>query len=448
MSKTRRVAVIGGGMSGCAAARELIMAGRDVTVFEAGDGLGGRARSWHRPEIEPDTGINLWFTSFYDVLFERIREYGLEHDMVEMRNSMVIVANGKPVNLAADSMADLLSYSHCGMRDKLRFLATSARMTARRRRLDLFEPEQLAAFDDGVSAADWSRAVMSENAYQYLIRPMIESFWLWRCEEISKVHVMAMLANVAGSKFYVFGRGMETVAQRMANGATVRLSTSVSEITVDSSRQVRISAVDANGETSSEAFDEVVIATPAPTAAKLAASLPGDIAPADMLRFAETQRYEPALSVSFLIDRGRMPSGEHIVPAGPGIRSVRSIITVPKTLITADGRYREKELTFVYLGRQATSELIGAPADRQYERALELAPQLWPEFPRDAEPFHIVERPVGLAWPEPGRFRRAAQLAREQRGPVVFAGDYLGCPTAEASMRTGIRAANSLLATV
>ncbi|MER5769519.1 protoporphyrinogen/coproporphyrinogen oxidase [Streptomyces sp. NPDC001985] len=447
MPRTRRVAVVGGGMSGCAAARELIMAGREVTVYEAADGLGGRARSWHRPEIEPDTGINLWFTTFYGELFDRIKEYGLEHDMVEMRNSMVVVANGKPVNLVADEISTLVNYAHSGAWDKLRFLATSAALTAKRSKLDLFEPEQLAAFDDGTSAAEWARDAMGENAYQHLIRPMIESFWLWRCEEISQAHVMAMLANVVGSKFYVFGRGMETVAERMAGGAEVRLNAEVSELSVDGDNRIRITASGADGDAVTDTFDEVVLATTAPVTAKLAASLPREIASPHMLRFAETQRYEPALSVSFLIDRGRMPSGEHIVPAGPGTRSVRSIITVPKTLITDDGRHIEKELTFVYMGREATRELIDAPEEVQYARALEMAPELWPAFPKDAEPFHIVKRPVGLMWPEPGRYRRAAQLAREQRGPLVFAGDYLGCPTAEASMRTGIRAANSLLAT-
>ncbi|KRV47678.1 hypothetical protein AQ490_04625 [Wenjunlia vitaminophila] len=431
-------------MSGCAAARELVAAGRQVTVFEAADGLGGRARSWHRPEIEPDTGINLWFTSFYKVLFERIKEYGLEHDMVEMRNSMIIMVDGKPVNLAADSLGSLLRYGHTGLRDRVKFLTNALTMTRKRSHLDLFEPEHLARYDDGTNAAQWASTAMSEGAYQTLVRPTIESFWLWRCEEISQAHVMAMQANVVGSKFYVFGRGMETVAERMARGADVRLNASTTDVSVRD-REVVITWTDADGGTNTEAFDEVVLATTAPVAAKLAASLPSEVVAPEMVRFAETQRYEPALSVSYLIDRGQMPSGEHIVPGGPGTRTVRSIITVPKTQITPQGR-REKELVFVYMGRQATAELLDEPQERQYERALELAPVLWPDFPRNAEPFHIVERRVGLPWPEPGRFRRAAALAREQHGPVVLAGDFLGCPTAEAAMRTGIRAAKSLLA--
>ncbi|WP_228080865.1 protoporphyrinogen/coproporphyrinogen oxidase [Streptomyces profundus] len=445
MPKPKRVAVVGGGMSGTAAARELIQAGREVTLFDTAEALGGRARSWHRPEISPDTGINLWFLTMYKTLFERIREYKLEDDMVEMKNSMIIVANGKQVPLASDSVRSLLSYPHTKLGDRLRFLTTSTKLTTRRKKLDLFEPEHLARVDDGTNAADWASKAMSPDAFQYLIRPLIESFWLWRCDEISQAHVMGMLANVVGSKFYVFGRGMETVAERMAKGATLRLGTSVTEVAVRDGGEVVLTFSEADGSSSSEAFDEVVIATTAPVAAKLAAPLPSDIADPEMVRFADSQRYEPALSVSYLIDRGLMPSNEHIVPGGPGTRIVRSIITVPKTHIDGDER-REKELTFVYMGRQATKELLGAPEEQQYERALELAPELWPDFPQDAEPFHIVERRVGLPWPEPGRYVKAAALARNQHGPVVFAGDFLANPTAEGSMRTGIRAANSLLA--
>ncbi|NEE54491.1 FAD-dependent oxidoreductase, partial [Streptomyces sp. SID8455] len=81
MSARTRTAVIGGGMAGSAAARKLVRAGREVVVLEAADGLGGRARSWHRPEIDPDVGINLMYVSFYRLMTELIEEYGLRDDL-------------------------------------------------------------------------------------------------------------------------------------------------------------------------------------------------------------------------------------------------------------------------------------------------------------------------------------------------------------------------------
>ncbi|RAY11317.1 hypothetical protein DPM19_31655 [Actinomadura craniellae] len=65
-------------MAGCAAAHEITKKGGKAVVYEAAHGLGGRARSWHRPELDPDVGINLMCASIYTVMWEMIREHGLE----------------------------------------------------------------------------------------------------------------------------------------------------------------------------------------------------------------------------------------------------------------------------------------------------------------------------------------------------------------------------------
>jgi oxygen-dependent protoporphyrinogen oxidase len=445
-SRSDRVAVIGGGMAGCAAARELLRAGREVVILESSPVLGGRARSWHRPEIVPDVGINLWFTSFYRVMFERIREYGLSDQLVEMTNNVIIVDRGRPAEITSDSTWSLLTYPHVGPVGRLRFLVATLRETLRRGKLDFFEPEQLARFDDGTTAAEYARRWLGRRALDNLLRPEIESFWLWRCEEISQAHVMGMQANVVGAKFYCFRGGMEVIAEHNARGADLRLGCEVTDLSVDGDRP-RLTYRDADGESRTEDFDSVVVATTANVAAKLTSSLPTDVVPAATRRFVETQQYEPALSVSFLVDRSQMPSEAHIVPTGDGPHPVRTIITFPRETDDGHGGRREKELVFVYPGREETAKLIDAPAERQHQRIREIVGSLWPGFPDDAEPFEIATRPYGMPLPEPGRFRQSASVARAQRAPVVFAGDYFCSPTAEAAMRSGIRAAGALLGT-
>jgi protoporphyrinogen/coproporphyrinogen III oxidase len=445
MAGPRHALVVGGGMAGCSAARELLRAGRRVTILEAGEGLGGRARSWHRPEIQPDVGINLWFTNGYKVMFERIREHGLTDDLVEMTNNVIIVDKGRPAELTSDSARTLFTYPHVSRWERLKFLAVTARETLRRGRLDIFDPEKLAAFDDGTTGAEWAERRISRRALDNLIRPEIESFWLWRCEEVSAAHVMAMQANVVGSRFYVFARGMETLAEAMAGGADVRLGCEVTDLAVDGSR-VQVGWQTADGDTATDQADELVVATTAPVANKLTASLPTQVVSPELRRFLETQRYEPALSVCFVVDRTTMPSAAHIVPAGDGPHPVRTIITFPRRLVSQHGA-RDVELAFVYPGREETAKLIDAAPERQYQRVRELVPALWPSFPDEAEPFQIATRPYGMPLPQPGRFRLSARLARQQRGPVVFAGDYFCSPTAEAAIRAGVRAASSLIQT-
>lgn len=353
MSQRERTAVIGGGMAGCAAAKELIKAGREVVIFEAAAGLGGRARSWHRSEIEPSVGINLWFTSFYKLMFERIHEYGLEDQLVEMSNNVIVVDKGQPAELLSDSLRSLLTYKHVALKDRIGFLTGTMKETLKRKQLDIFDPIKLAPFDDGTTAAEYARKSLSQRGFDNLLRPEIESFWLWRCEDISAAHVRAMQAQVAGAKFYVFRNGMEVIAERNAEGADIRLEHEVTDLQVTDGR-VHITARSADGESHAEVFDDVVVATTAPVAAKLTAALPNDIVGRDTREFLETQVYEPALSVSYLVDFSSMPSEAHIVAAGADDPPVKTIITFPRKVKDEQGRSVDKHLAFVYPGRAET----------------------------------------------------------------------------------------------
>ena len=86
-------------------------------------------------------------------------------------------------------------------------------------------------------------------------------------------HARAMLAQMGGAKFYVFARGMEVLAEKNAEGADVRLGHEVEELRLDGER-VRVTARGNDGTVVSEEFDDIVVAVPAPIAAKLASALP------------------------------------------------------------------------------------------------------------------------------------------------------------------------------
>lgn len=58
------VAVVGAGLAGLSAARQLHAAGRDVHVFEASDGVGGRVRSDHVDGFVLDRGFQILLTAY------------------------------------------------------------------------------------------------------------------------------------------------------------------------------------------------------------------------------------------------------------------------------------------------------------------------------------------------------------------------------------------------
>ena len=62
----RRVAVIGGGISGLGAAYELAKAGVHVVLYEKEDRLGGRAKTVNVDGLDLDLGF---------MVFNRVRQY-------------------------------------------------------------------------------------------------------------------------------------------------------------------------------------------------------------------------------------------------------------------------------------------------------------------------------------------------------------------------------------
>ena len=68
-SKSKKVAVIGGGLSGLACAKYLTDAGHQPIVLEARDVLGGKVSAWQDKDGDwIETGLHIFFGAFY-ILF-------------------------------------------------------------------------------------------------------------------------------------------------------------------------------------------------------------------------------------------------------------------------------------------------------------------------------------------------------------------------------------------
>ena len=82
-----RIAVIGGGYAGFAAAVTLANAGRAVTVFEAAQTLGGRARRIEAYEVVVDNGEHMLLGAYRELLalLRTVHGPGAERDLLERR---------------------------------------------------------------------------------------------------------------------------------------------------------------------------------------------------------------------------------------------------------------------------------------------------------------------------------------------------------------------------
>ena len=136
-----KVAVIGGGWAGIAAAVELTAAGVDTTLFEAGRVLGGRARSVVIDGRTLDNGQHILLGAYRDTL-ALMRQVGADPEQLLDRRPLEVVDQAgfqlalpkwpAPLNVAWG----LLTATGVGWREKLATAWWMQGIKARRFRLD------------------------------------------------------------------------------------------------------------------------------------------------------------------------------------------------------------------------------------------------------------------------------------------------------------------------
>ena len=126
-----RVAVVGGGLAGLAAALELVDAGAEVTLYEARPTLGGKVRTLPArdgdPEPPPDNGQHIALGCFAEYLSfldrigsgESAKRAPLRLPVIDERGRVATIAYG---------LLPLLRYRHVSLRDRLRILRLLARV--------------------------------------------------------------------------------------------------------------------------------------------------------------------------------------------------------------------------------------------------------------------------------------------------------------------------------
>lgn len=136
-----KIAVIGGGWAGIAAAVELTAAGIATTLFEAGRALGGRARSVDIDGRKLDNGQHILLGAYSEIL-ALMRQVGADPDQLFDRHPLQVIDNTgfrlalpklpAPLNLAWG----LLSAEGVGLGEKLRTALWMQGIKARNFRLE------------------------------------------------------------------------------------------------------------------------------------------------------------------------------------------------------------------------------------------------------------------------------------------------------------------------
>ncbi|NTU84093.1 MAG: FAD-dependent oxidoreductase [Chloroflexales bacterium] len=260
------VLIVGAGVAGLTCARALLRAGLRVTVLEASDDVGGRVRSDRLAGFTLDRGFQVLFAA-YPAARRQLNFHDL--DLCAFDPGAIICAGGRRAVLTdplrdRDPLAILGAALSSALNPLEKLLTLTLAAELRSRTID----DVLAGNDTSAEAYLRARG-FGDGAIDRFFRPFYGGIFLDRSLGTSAKCLMFDFKMLSEGDTAVPSRGMGDIAQQLAaelrEAGSVRLDTRVEALVADGPRVTGARL----GDGSRFDGDAVVVATPAPEAARL-----------------------------------------------------------------------------------------------------------------------------------------------------------------------------------
>ncbi|HVN16750.1 MAG TPA: NAD(P)/FAD-dependent oxidoreductase, partial [Anaerolineales bacterium] len=259
-----KIAIIGAGFGGMAAAYDLRNAGHDITIFESADYVGGLASGFKEPNWDwsVEKFYHHWFqTDKY--MLGLIDELGLKDKVIFPRPLTVVYDKGKFYPF--DSIVKMALFPGLGFGlDKIRFgfVGLFLRLTNNWRTLEK------------VTADSWMLKYAGKNVYEKMWKPLLIGKFGPYYQDVNMAWMWARI-KARTTRLGTFEGGFQSFANLFAErlkqqGVEIRLKARVESIKREQA------GLSLRSDAGTESFDKVLVTTSPNLLAKLCSNLPSD----------------------------------------------------------------------------------------------------------------------------------------------------------------------------
>lgn len=255
-----KIAILGAGYGGMAAAWDLRNAGHDVTIFEAANYAGGLASGFKEPHWDwsVEKFYHHWFQSDSEML-GLIRELGLEDKVIFPRPLTVMLYKNKWYPF--DSILNALRFPGLGFGlNKIRFGFVGLFLRINKNWQAL----------EKVTAHEWMLKYAGKQVYEQMWQPLLIGKFASYYKDVNMAWLWARM-HARTTRLGTFEGGFQKFADLFADklrekGVEIRLGTSIKSIKKDQAS----GGLSVDG----EPFDKVLVTTSPSLMAKLCPELP------------------------------------------------------------------------------------------------------------------------------------------------------------------------------
>lgn len=268
MSYAKKIAVLGGGPMGLAVAWELLKQGHDVSLYEAGDRLGGMSASFDFDGLPIERFFHFLTTSDIEY-FAALEELGIADKLHWVNTRMGVFHQHKLYNWG-EPLA-LLRFPGLNLIEKFRYA------------FHVLYCKHLKSFVelDKIPATIWLKKWLGERAYSVLWEPLMSLKFYQLKDEVSAAWIAARVQRVAHSRQSLFKEklgyiegGSDTFLHAIEKairdkGGKIFLSTPVTEVMTTEGKVVGLRLAEEE-----KLFDTVISTIPLPYVASMVPGLP------------------------------------------------------------------------------------------------------------------------------------------------------------------------------